>query len=1400
MEMFNMQNNDNFEIMEESILYDRTKYSRINRTDILMPRGNPSGKNMLLTVVCKDFATTLVRMQSGKTIKIPPSYRTFVRPYMNTKKVFNITKRIAIDRKEIRNFSVSNRLLWTQSMTSNTNAISDISFEMALFFDAAKTRPISTIISNFIPYLTSCIQSMPKTVSQKNILLIDAVDWLFTRATNVNDLKTNPVYLLYWILKHEPENLSEFDIDIILMGTGTSIIFNPSKMSSKEVKQFNNNLMIFMNMNINIIEKLERELKKEDDIKKDISPNISASAQRFGATISDAEVGDLDNPPKTIPTLKTIIDDMSDDKTEYEYDYDEDDGKSSDNTDEDQSSNEHDNSKDDGDEIFVPFSDDDPFGYEANKPERPRKAKIRSKLIEPGSLKQQQLLEQQKKINVRSEKTIEEEEKIIPGNIEVPTTDHSESLHIHNEDMSKSRYENYRKTYMEHGFDSDMVKAFTSLNTKDNAFYITDIKITDNSDSMNYLELWEVTVMDQYGVKSTIKIDIPKIYDNKYFLLGGNLKTLENQNVPLPIIKTGPNRVIITTNYNKIFMERYDTKSITTVSRLAKMVSFDEENKYFVTGTNTVDNRSFDIPLAMSEVSKHITEFKSNKVHLYFNMKMNIMAKNNPDPTSSTVWIGKRSGEDVVIDKATGKTAQGETIIDIILQNVPDDFLAAYRSIKTNSVNMYARMKMNMKNVSCLYIICYWSGLNFVLEKSGAKYRWVPDDTGRSQAGANEIRVRFADGSLYYENDEFTELLLNPLLNLNTKEIDFNAMNQSETWEDILVDIYGSYRSLNVIKAFHEWMIDWITLEILQMYNLPENITELIIYGIRMLSNNQYTDEINDSLQRMRHAEVIPSMVYYRLASQYARYVSSGGKSKMTLPQDAIVKDLLALTTLEDTSVINPVLELSKDASISKRGYRGTNLSEAYTRSLRTYSHDSIGKIATTTATGPNVGVQKYLTHEPDIMNIRGIRENTKTVDDMSEANVMSSAEMLVPLALVHDDATRVGMSVKQSGHVVPSEVSYPSLLSNGADEAVRFRLSSEYVVNAEEDGKVVEYDESSGMMVVQYKPYDRTPGKYRAFKLSPDVVKNSGGGIYFDKQLTTHLKVGDTFKKGEPLAYHNKFFTYSKMNGLCYNIGPLVRVVLYATSEAYEDGGWVAEDVAEMMASSIVYKETAQLDRNSNISSIVKVGDHIRVDDKLISFSTGTKDDNLNKLLSMLDDDTTSSLQQGKKASHAGTIVDIVIYSQVDPEQCSPSVKKLLIDYRSKIQHIGKVLNKYDKSDGIVKAGYMNRRPETDVKDKYGKIKGVETDILIEFYVKHVYNLSIGDKIILYSANKNTISKVIPNDQRGWSEGNPDDPIQGAISPSPLSKRFLASVPTVLANTTCLMELKRKILKIWNE
>ena len=57
----------------------------------------------------------------------------------------------------------------------------------------------------------------------------------------------------------------------------------------------------------------------------------------------------------------------------------------------------------------------------------------------------------------------------------------------------------------------------------------------------------------------------------------------------------------------------------------------------------------------------------------------------------------------------------------------------------------------------------------------------------------------------------------------------------------------------------------------------------------------------------IRNAEVIPAILYDCIAKAFVPFKNSNGKKKLSIPQDAV---LLALQTTEDTSTLNPFLEL----------------------------------------------------------------------------------------------------------------------------------------------------------------------------------------------------------------------------------------------------------------------------------------------------------------------------------------------------------------------------------------------------------------------------------------------------------------------------------------------------------
>ena len=384
--------------------------------------------------------------------------------------------------------------------------------------------------------------------------------------------------------------------------------------------------------------------------------------------------------------------------------------------------------------------------------------------------------------------------------------------------------------------------------------------------------------------------------------------------------------------------------------------------------------------------------------------------------------------------------------------------------------------------------------------------------------------------------------------------------------------------------------------------------------------------------------------------------------------------------------------------------------------------------------------------------------------------------------------------SGKQTRHLVPVKNASPALVSNGYDEAIQFHLSNDFVVNAEEDGEVVEVDEATGLVVVKYKS-----GKHQAYSIKPDVVKNSGGGFYVNNTLTSTVNKGDKFKKDEVLAYHDKFFKYSKFNGLRYAIGPLVKVAFLSTYNTYEDAGICTEELADQMKTSVVYEEEAKLSKTTNVLKIANIGDSIRVGDALVRYEVTYDDTEITKFISNLSSEDTKNMiledtKNEVKSKHAGKIVDIKVYSLHDPSNLTPSLGKVVQKYWDRGLSKKKLLEKYDKSPGTLKAGYLLTDSTDPHVDRYDKIYGYYTDVLIQFYIEKEDTMGVGDKVVIFNANKQIISEVIPKGFEPYSEHHPEEKIGVLTSPGTIQRRMTPSVLPISAAMKIMVELKRKI------
>src|SRR5699024_2759094 len=149
--------------------------------------------------------------------------------------------------------------------------------------------------------------------------------------------------------------------------------------------------------------------------------------------------------------------------------------------------------------------------------------------------------------------------------------------------------------------------------------------------------------------------------DDKFLLLGGNKKIIIKQNFMYPCVKTGPDTVQIVTNYNKLFIRRIGSKSISSVERLKKIIKTTPEFRALIKiGNNTAANSKYVSTVEYDEMAKFMSSFKCHSLVIYFNRDTAEKKRqygNFPIPEGYTEkqvsFIGTYKGKGIWLDNST---------------------------------------------------------------------------------------------------------------------------------------------------------------------------------------------------------------------------------------------------------------------------------------------------------------------------------------------------------------------------------------------------------------------------------------------------------------------------------------------------------------------------------------------------------------------------------------------------------------------------------------------------------------------------------------------------------------------------------------------------------------------------
>ena len=1369
-----------------------------------LPQRYPPKKGSMVFILSDSMKTTISVIRDRINFLPGMNYKFYYIPLKYQGKLD--TKRYMINdtqkRKQIyTEMSNKTNLTGIQQMTDkeNRNCYVDIHRYMKIYEKVSEkyTQPAKKIKLFWVHLNQIITNPLFNNYKEKSILV--PIDEKVPFTGDINELIKNPIFLCYYTMMKFPEYCENVNIDFLFYYGKWCLKWNPShtKTLEKEVrlkafaifKQEMTKLLRNVNITPDTIFNDEKTEKEEENL--EVKGAIAATVQHFTGGNDDEPITSIDEPstPKKTERQKSIekkVNDITDKVIKDQKVKPPVEGEISSKTAK-QIAAEEEIEKD------KQLIDDIYRELEQNRAPKSAASSKRDELIR----------EKQKEVKVK-DMTVEDLRRIKASDINIPTNDVTKSLHSTNKNMDTVRFRNFDKVYNDKVMQKDITSAFMSLNDKSLPLYVLKIDVKDTSDELNYKETWTVTLEDTLRQRHTLTVDIPKFVDGSFMYLGGNKKLILKQNFFIPVVKIDEDTVEIVTNENKMTLTRNGTKTTTSANKLYKLLEKDENaQKYFSKGNAYVLNGEYITNVEYDEFSKMFVKFKTQNCTLFFSQSEaeTYMQKNQIKNRTNEekMFIGVENGKPIYVDYNTQKTDKGDQIIDIIIRNLPEDIQREYLSARAQKRLMYVSVTTMKKAIPIVLLLCFWEGIEQVMEKAGITYRLsasYPRDLT-----PDEGVLRFADCYMIYKQDLTQELLMNGFRMIDTTSHKLSDYNKQDPYAEYFRKVYGKMSIVNPLYNTYEFTIDPITKEILETLSMPTDIVNLCIYAVKLMGDKRYKKEIDQSISRVRSNEIVAAILYDAIAKNYTTYRNSNGKQKLSIPRDIVIKNLLSLKTVEDHSTLNPVLELERTHTIEQKGWRGINLEDAYTPAKRAYDKSMIGVIGPTTSPDGAVGVQRVLSVEPKITGVRGFTQQTENLNELKDINLFSPGEMLVPLGVTRDDPNRMGHAIKQSKHVVPVKKSSPVLISNGMEERCRYDLSSDFVINAEEDGEVVEYNEKLKIMVCKYKS-----GKCQAIDMNPKIVKNGGGGFFLSNILVTNLKVGDKFKKNDLLAWHKDFFT-NNMNGGRMNIGTLIKVALMSTYNTYEDSSFITKKLSTDAETEMVFNRQVTVGKNANVDYIAKVGDEIKVGDTLIQFDTSYEDSELNKMLKAISTELKEGVLEDSrndiKAKKSGVIEDIKIYSTVDLEELSPSLQKIVGDYYKQIDQKKKLLEKYDHDGSIVKCGVLFTDSTKKVSpNKYGVIKGqkIEDGVLFEFYIKHAEILEVGSKMAYFTGIKTVIGEILPEGYEPYSEYRPDEEVSSFIASNSILARMTPSIILTVFGNKCIIELKRHLKDIWDK
>jgi len=989
------------------------------------------------------------------------------------------------------------------------------------------------------------------------------------------------------------------------------------------------------------------------------------------------------------------------------------------------------------------------------------------------------------------------------------STDLSSKVETIDDEWANLKKPNFEADY---NIDADIMKCLHSLSqNKDVPMSVIDVTVEDRSTSEDSILTYTVHLEDSLGKRHTLRFDMPKIINKRFLRLRGNDKIIPGQLINLPIIKTDEDTVQVVSNYNKIFITRYGQvgKINQSTNALIRALTKLKENNYKLEvkdgdavaspskidlGNNAKISAKYELPAEYVELSKIFNKVTTSDGRVYYFNRDELIHKLE----EKKVKVESDQGFMVVgITKDNQAITVPETGVSSALINHLGIHEYAYTFMKPGARMTYSQASILNSKIPLIVVMAYTAGLTGALNAAGIEY-----DLSEKRPTNTKNYFRFNDGFLSF-NDNYAPdaaLLVNGLSVINTQEYSLTDIDTKAMWLDVLDDFGGRNRA-DGLDSFANLMMDPITVEVCKTYKLPTDYIEVLAYASSLLTTNKFNRHTDITGNRFRTNERLVHFLYKSLATSYGMYLreikNNRKDAKMTMKQSAVIDMALADVTTSDLSKLSPLLELESANTVTFKGLSGMNSDRSYSLDKRTYDKTMINKLSMSTGFSATVGINRQSTINMGIESTKGYIKSGGELDRMSDANTLSITEALTPFGTTRDDPFRTAMTfIQTSKHGMRTTEQDPLLVSNGADQALPYLTSDTFAHKAKWNAVVEEI--TNDYMIIANKS---NPKEKEFIDLREKVEKNSDGGFFITIKLDTfkNYKKGDSIKAGDIVAYDKSSYSDTVgIGNLAYNIGTLTKIAIMHTDKGFEDSAIISQDLSKKMASEIVLQVDVLMDAKDIDIQCVEVGKELHEGEVIMSYRAALEDqdatDIINKMVQKNAGSDSKELMDeiGKikvKSKVTGKLQDIKVYSTIPTSEMSKSLASFVNKYNGPVDKMKSKLSKL----GIDGSQYGT----SGVLPPVGKLKHCEGKVLVEFYIKYHDKMSVGDKLVYFSALKGVVKEIFPEGKEPYSEYRPEEKVHSFLPVGSINARMVSSVLTLGSINKVLIELDRHVKDI---